>query len=359
MPSRTQMAQTYLPNIGGGTAAPTYGPVHNDFPTTNWGGGGAFGYGPGTGGGSYIESNVAAGNMPATGNVANNAPDNSISDLTAQALIASILAEYGLGGVGLETLVMEWITNGVTDRALLRALIEDTEQFKARFPAMAMRQQQGLSRISAAEYIGFENYAATLFADFGLPPGFYDERGDFTDFIASFADVASGRSSLQRRVQGGFVAVATAAPEIRDAFSRYFGVAGDAALAAFFLDADRAIPALEAQVQLAQIGGAGGQFGFNVSMERADMLRGRGITESSAREGFSQVSELNPLLRETIGESVDYTAENEGISSVFRLNQESVDRLRRRMEQRQSAFGGGGGFTRGQGGGLAGLRVGR
>jgi hypothetical protein len=284
----------------------------------------------------------------------------TLSDLTISALVHAVLNEYGLAGVGLETMVETWIRDGVTDSSLLRTLIENTQQFRDRFPAMALRHQQGYNRITAAEYIAFEDFAVGLFQEGGLPPGFYDQRSDFTDLIARFPDLNMARQSLQRRVSAGFGALALAPPEIRDAFGQYFGPSGDAALAAYMIDPDKAVDVLLRQVELAEVGGTGSQFGFNVGLDVAGQLVDRGIDRAAARSGFGQVQELEPAFRETISETEDFTAETEGFGSIFNLdNGESLDRLRRRVEARSAAFRGSGGFMSNQGGGLAGLRAGR
>jgi hypothetical protein len=351
---------------GGGGSRPTMNPVdHGPLrPRPDNGQGGSAGepirplnpYRPGVGRPADGAAGMSSGGGGGGGVAA--PPENSVDQATAQALVNLILGEYGLPE--LTAFVMGLVTNGITDPTLLRALIEDTQAFKDRFPAMEIRRQQGFNRISAREYIDFENYAATLFAEWGLPPTFYDQRADFTDLIAGSADINQGRQNLAVRVQSAFAVVAAAPTETRDWFSSVFGVGnGDAALASYVLDKDRSIVALQEQVGMAQIGGAGAQYGFNFGLERARQLRDRGITEGQARQGFGQVQDLNPLLTESISEHTDFTAENEGFGAVFRLDDLSAQRLERRIQQRRAAFSGGGGYERSQGGGLVGLGTGR
>jgi hypothetical protein len=120
-------------------------------------------------------------------------------------------------------------------------------------------------------------------------------------------------------------------------------VDGDAALASYFLDPERAIPALEKQLQSAQIGGIGSQFGINVNRGIAQGLAERGITEDSARRGFETIQRLAPVFDETIGESTNLAAEEEGINAAFSTGGDSARHIQNRLDSRKAAFSGGGG----------------
>src|SRR5690606_26025042 len=150
------------------------------------------------------------------------------------------------------------------------------------------------------------------------------------------------------RVQNGYQQVAYAAPEVREVFADYFGARGDNALAAFFIDPDRAAPVLRNMVTEAQIGGAGRQQGLMIDLATAARLRGTGVTEDEARQGFAAVRELDPLFTETVTEADDFTALGEGLAAVFNLDPAARRRLERRQAARLAAFQGGGGAAVGQ-----------
>lgn len=247
-----------------------------------------------------------------------------------------VLAHYGLEG--LAGVVETWVRDDVPPGEIAVRLREAPE-FKQRFPAMEARKRAGLPAISPEEYINFERQTRQMMMQSGLPSGFYDSPEDFTTFISNDVSV----SELSGRIQNGFTAVAMAPPAVRDAFGKYFGAQGPGALAAYFIDPSRALPELEKQVAIAQVGGAGKQFGFNLSLGQATGLADTGVGFEGARQGFEQIGDMAPIFSESISEKDDFTAEKEGVDTVFGLGGDSKEKVRRRVEQRRAAFGGQGG----------------
>lgn len=276
------------------------------------------------------------------------APAPAVPDTDdAFAYIQGVLDSYGLGS--LYDWALEQLQAGrSSDRILLD--LRDRPEFQARFPAIAARQQAGLAPLSPAEYVAYEQQARQVMRQFGLPSGFYDSNDDFTRLLTEDVSVAE----LYERVQQGYQQVAFAEPEVRSAFADFFGPQGDSALASFFLDPDRAMPALRNMVTEAQIGGAARQFDLDVGASAAQRLREFGITQAEAQAGFRQVRALDPLFTETVSESADFTAEAEGIGGVLGVDPNATRALERRRQSRLSAFQGGGGAAVGQRG-VAGL----
>lgn len=276
---------------------------------------------------------------------------NTTGTTTAQqdawAYIRNLLDSYGLPE-SLADWAWDQIIGGVSAEQIALDL-QDRPEFQARFPAIAERRAKGLPAISPAEYVAYERTAAQIMRAAGLPPGFYDDPTDFAGFIARDVSIAE----LNDRVNEGYQRVVNAPPEVRDAFSEFFGVQGDGALAAFMLDPDRAAPTLKRMVTQADIAGrARDAGGLNVSLERAGELADIGITGLQAQQAAANVAERAALFAETVGDREDLTGEREGLDYALGVGDASA--VDRRQRSRVAAFRGGGGAAAGQAG-VAGL----
>lgn len=259
----------------------------------------------------------------------------SFSNTDAYVRLQEIFDFYGLGSE--TSWLFDQIIEGYSDDVIVQNL-RLRPAYKARFPGMELRRQQGLPAITETEYIGYETTARQLFRTTRMPVGFYDQPDDFAKFIA--ADVSVGE--LSDRINSGYRRVTTAPADVRSAFTEFFGADGDAALAAVFLDPDRALDTLTRQVETAEFAGAGREFGFSVGQDLAARAAGAGVDYAGARRGFGELSEMRPLLTETISETDDLT-EQTGVEATFGLGGQSSEKVRQRQKQRQAAFAGGGG----------------
>lgn len=296
-----------------------------------WGkSGGSGGPGPGT---------------PASGSIATGGGGNTSVDLQnadtaavgvdAQALIGAVLSDYGLQS--LASWAWQEITSGASSAQVLTDMYQ-TPQFKARFPAIGLRNQAGLPPISPADYVNYEDTLQQYESQYGLPQGALSNKDTVTQFIAG--DVST--SEVQARVQQGFQAVAYAAPEVRQAFTSMFGASGDGALAHYFLDPTKALPLLEQQATAAQIGGTTAMGGVNVDTDTAMRLAAMGVTQSQASSAVQQLDKTSPLFNATVTEKDNLSASRQGIEAAFGLNPTAEQQIQQRQESREAAFAGGG-----------------
>jgi hypothetical protein len=258
---------------------------------------------------------------------------------SAKAIIDENLRQWGLEGLSGQ--VDEWLKDPVfvNNPAAVATEIRKTETYRTRFAGMAQRTAGGLNAISESEYLELERGYQSTLRQFGLPASFYDQPDDFAGFIGRDLSVAE----IADRALKGYVRVQEAAPEVRAAFTQMFGVQGDANLAAWFLDPDKAAPLLERQVEMAAVSGSGAQQGFNIDQSIADTLVRRGIREEQAQQGFFELGRSRRLFDESISESQDLIAEREGVGAVFGTDAEAARLVDRRLQGRKAAFEGGGG----------------
>jgi hypothetical protein len=251
------------------------------------------------------------------------------------ATIEATLAEYELDTPEMLALVKRLIESDASP-AEIWLEVRKTQTWKDRFAGNEERLARGLNALDPQAYIQYERDARRLFSEAGLPDSFYDHRSDFVGLIGRDVSLRE----LQRRVQDGFVQVTQAPIEIRQAFANYFGVQGDAALAALFLNYDRAVEVLMKQVAAAEFGGTGTRFGLQFGRSVAERAADLGISRDQAEAGFGKILEFKPLFEETITERDDFTAEREGANSVFGFQPTDIDKIRQRRAQRLANMGG-------------------
>lgn len=167
------------------------------------------------------------------------------------------------------------------------------------------------------------------------PADFYNSPDDFTRLLV--ADVSP--NELRQRVESGYNRMMMAPPEVRDVFNDWFGVNGNSALAAFFLDPDRAKPVIMKMAEQAFVGGSGRRFGFEIDPSVAANIVETGGS-AQAPDAFAGLAEARAYFDETISETTDIQAEDEGVRAAFALDGEAAQVVRRRQEQRAAQFGG-------------------
>lgn len=201
----------------------------------------------------------------------------------AWAQLQTTLQAYGFTGADLQALVtfaQQAIINGDSQDQILLNL-EQTDQFKARFPAIGQLSAQGVA-ITPADYINLEKQYASLEQQAGLPANY----ASYDQLIANQVSA----SEYSARLNQGYLAVAMAPPETQQAMQDYYG-ATPGQLAAYFLDPKKAEPMLLAQAASAQIGGAAAASGFGEATQAdAFRLAQQGVTYSQAQTGFQTLA---------------------------------------------------------------------
>ncbi len=250
--------------------------------------------------------------------------------------------QFGL--TGLRDFARRWLEEDWNeDEAFIE--LENTDAFKARFPAIFERRAAGLPPINPYDYVRMEREYAQTLTRAGIAQ-FFDNKQLMTSLIAN--DVS--KAEFDERVLGGFRRVVQSSPEVRDAFAAYFGVDGDAALAAYFLDPERLADQLAQQVEAAAVGGTGTRFGFSINSDRSMDLVKMGVSEQRAQQGFARLQELEPVFSETLGETQDLTATGEGIDAVFQTGMPGVRLIEGRVRSRTNMLSGQAGAAIDQGG---------
>lgn len=256
------------------------------------------------------------------------------SQADARGILNTALNQYGLSS--LATWAWTQYTKGMSvDQIMLD--LRNRPEYAARFPAMEELSKQGHA-LTEAQYISMEQQYGQIMHAAGLPPGFYDKPEDYAALFTSNVSP----SELQARVTNGYAKVATAPPEVRAEFQKLYGASGDSALAAWFLDPDKAEPVLEQQAAAAVIGGTGMRYGIDTGKGDLTELAQQGLSQQQAETGFGAIQKEAGLFNENVGETQDLQAGKQGVRAQFGLNADAILAVQQRQEARQAAFQGSG-----------------
>lgn len=274
-------------------------------------------------------------------------PRASAEEQGAKAMLATFLGQYGLASLG------DWawsryqeLGGGTDAMSVITLELTKRPEFAARFPAIAARDKAGLSPISPADYVHYEQGLNQMMHQYGLPFG--QTSGQFSTYVTKLLAGDVSLAEAQSRIADGYMKVENAPQEVRDAFAGYFGVKGDAAMAALWLDPTEALPHLQQMQQAATLGGTARNFGIDMSkIDALDLAQH--VTSGDGSQQFGQVDQLRALYHENLGEVQDLTQQT-GVQAAFGLSGQAAYDLQRRAQQRAARTSGSGGAASAAGG---------
>jgi hypothetical protein len=253
-------------------------------------------------------------------------------DQDAYAYFKAELHKYGLDNLA-DWAITYLVQHGDDPDGFMLALSE-TKEFKVRFWAIDERAAAGLPPISVEDVLTYEAQWNSMANKYGLPPSMQGR-----DFAQKLMVANVSPAEAEERITQGYVQMHNATPEVKQAFNTYFGVQGDAALAAFFIDPELAVPDLEKMVDVAKIGGTAQQHGWNLSQGTATQLAGMGLSEQGAQQGFAHLDTERHLFTPTLDEDQSIN-QDVGIAAEFGMDGVSQERLRQIAARRKALYSG-------------------
>jgi hypothetical protein len=266
----------------------------------------------------------------------NQVTNNSASN--AESVLQAELDQYGLGG--LANWAWNQVLNGASSDQILFNL-RQTPEYQARFPGMAIRQQNGLPAMSESDYINFETQAIQLMRQAGLPNGYFDNPEAIGQLVGNDVSI----TELNDRITNGYAEAIMAPPQVQNAFSQWYGAKGPAMLASHFLNPQNSLPMLQRELTSAQIAGQGALAGFGVGEAEAQQAAGMGVTQAQASSAFQTLAKQIGLFTPNVGEAASGTGATgeQGVQAALGLNPGAQSALELAQAARANEFGAGGG----------------
>lgn len=162
-------------------------------------------------------------------------------------------------------------------------MIRDTDAYRERFAGNIARAEAGFGMLSEAEYLNMESSYRQSMRAAGLPEGFYDDPNDFADFISK--DVSPEEIAARAEIAGSLAQQKD--PQLWKELESRGITKGDAA--AYMLDPDRALPAIQRKLAGADIGRAAREAGIKVKNKFENKLVDKGISTEAAKAAFVSV----------------------------------------------------------------------
>lgn len=276
-----------------------------------------------------------------------NGPQQGDNAVSGRAIVQDTLRRYGLDP-NLGTKLLDDYNTGGGEYMMLQ--LRQTDQYQKRFSGLEARRKAGYAPIDEEQYLAWEGQAKSLFDHYGLPKDFYDQPEELAQFISGDVSVPE----LKDRIENGYMAALSADPSVKQALQQQYGI-DDAHLVSFFLDPTKGEELIKKRWTAAQIGGSALETNFGaLSQSEAERLAGQGMTGEQARQGFGVLEQQRQLFGALPGESEEGSVSREEQLGAISGDVSAQEKIKRRGQQRQAGFQGGGTFAGGQGG-LSGL----
>jgi hypothetical protein len=257
-------------------------------------------------------------------------------DRDAGVALSRLFRSYGI--VTLTDEIIRYLKDGYSSDTIT-LMLQESPEYKKRFAGNQIREKRGLPVLSPADYLAVESSYKQIMNQAGLPPGFYDQPGDFAKWIGE--DVSP--TEIQSRVKSAQTLIDSADPGVRSQFDRYY-TRGD--MVAYALDRKRTAEILERQVRASQIGDAVSDAGIRVDRGMAERIADTGIDAQAARVGGAeaQFRRENLGMLASIEGDVEYGAD-EAVRDTFLNDSRAADTRRRLASQERARFSGSSGLN--------------
>ena len=231
------------------------------------------------------------------------------------------------------------ITKGVDSQAALQLAFEQTPQFQQRFPVIKQRRDSVASGKpgyvpSPKDVLNYELEVSTMLRQAGAPAWFYDDRQQLQQLMGQDLSAAEVRD----RVGSAWTMVRNTDPNVQAAFKDFFGIDGDAAMLAMFLDPQTTMSSLERAARTAYTAGMGKTMGIDLDKQYAERIAALPKTEGGITQDLQQVSSMvtsGGVFDEGITETTDLTT-NTGIEAVALGSGQAQADIRRRIAERSA-----------------------
>jgi len=245
-------------------------------------------------GGTY--TSVSSGGTPAA-----TSATSAIQD--AYSMVKSTVAQWFGGNPAWVAAATDFLNKEIAGNNGPDTILYDFRQqdfYKARFSGNIARATNGLNLLTEADYISLENKYSTLFESYGVGTSSATNLSTQSQFATLIGNDISP-TELNSRLDLAVNQVQQADPTVLNTLKQYYPTISNSDLVGYFLAPSQALPALQRQVQTADIGAAAAQQGLSDTLARASQLAAYGVTYTQAQAGYGKIAEDLPAGQKLSG----------------------------------------------------------
>lgn len=246
----------------------------------------------------------------------------------AAVALTALFTSYGLGSLAPQ--IIKMIQQGFSQDTIAVEL-QQTAEYKQRFPANDARLKAGLPVLSPAEYISTERSYRQIMSAAGLPLGFFDSQDDFTKFIVN--DMSP--TELQSRVTTASEAVQRAPAETTNYFKQWYSTAD---MIAYALDPSVAAPLIDKRIKAAEAAALAAQNGLALTQGLGERIGATGASYADIQQGTAFIGaegKTDKKLNEMYGGSL---TTDDLVAEVFESNSAAATKRKKLASQDRGQF---------------------
>lgn len=229
---------------------------------------------------------------------------------------------------------------GVNSEAEFQMQLEQTSQFQARFPVIGqMRAQAATGGVGAVprviDVLNYETEVQATLRTAGLPQFMYQDRSYIQGLMAN----GLSGDEVEARLGSAWNLVRSSDPAVLNQFSEFFGIQGDAAMAAFFLDPTRTTTEMDRMARTAYTSGMGQTLGLDIGQDIATRIANLPKTEGGIWQDLTELNRLDRqggVFSEGITEVTDLGLMDEGLDAVVFGDGDASAAIERRILERKA-----------------------
>ena len=257
---------------------------------------------------------------------------------------ASFLNSIGLGslftidsnGVPSGWLYDQMIAGNDTQEGILASL-ETQPVFRDRFKVIfdlrdRANKGENVTIPSVQQVLEHETSYTRVMSQAGVPAWFYDSYTDAQDAMRNNLTP----EQIQNRIDQSYSVVKGLPDDVRKMFQAFYGDATDGALIAAVLDPEKTLQQLDKATRSAAIAGFGVNQGVVVSKQQAESYADLGKSIQQSQSDIAQVSSLQDLAINSIGESGTTLATDVAFQAGAMGNADASNQLQNRLITRQA-----------------------
>lgn len=244
----------------------------------------------------------------------------------------------------LEEYVDDWVEEGLTWPEILARLDDyktpEGEVIDKLYPARRRIREAGGTPPTISQIRFYRERGAAMMRVADMPATFYDEPGDFDDWIVAGVDLPE----LQERVNVAVDWTQNISTEHRTQLEELYQV-GAGGIAAYVLDKDKGLAALQRAQAAAGASAAAVRAKFGpLTRAEAERLISLGVTAPMAEQAFGALDQSRELRAPLTGQRGTALMREQELAAVGG-DADVLEKLRRAGAGQRGAFGGGGGLS--------------